>query len=308
MLAISTRGLGKSFGNHRVVDGLDLNVEAGSVFGFLGPNGAGKSTTMRMMLGLIKPDTGSVRIMNRCLATDRSAALRTVGSVIEAPSLYDHLSGHANLDLTRRLLALPAKEIERVLDLVDLGHSASRRVREYSLGMKQRLAIARALLGSPTVLVLDEPLNGLDPQGIFDIRNLIRRLAHQEGRAVVVSSHLLTEVEQTADHVGLLLKGRLVLQGSTETLLRQQAAYRVLVDDPSAGKRVAANLKLIASEMDDHSLILRADTNSTEDLKAGELARALVVAGLEIHEFAPARMSLEHLYQDAVRQQERIPA
>ena len=174
--------------------------------------------------------------------------------------------------------------------------------------MKQRLAIARALLGSPTVLVLDEPLNGLDPQGIFDIRNLIRRLAHQEGRAVVVSSHLLTEVEQTADHVGLLLKGRLVLQGSTETLLRQQAAYRVLVDDPSAGKRVAANLKLIASEMDDHSLILRADTNSTEDLKAGELARALVVAGLEIHEFAPARMSLEHLYQDAVRQQERIPA
>ncbi|MDT9600706.1 ABC transporter ATP-binding protein [Sphingosinicella rhizophila] len=211
-IAIQTQGLSRAFGAHRAVEAVDLNVPEASVYGFLGRNGAGKTTLIRLILGLLRPDRGRIRIFGLDLAAHRVDTARSIGALVETPSHYDHLTGRQNLDITRRLLGLDAAETDHVLELVDLRHAGGRRVGGYSLGMRQRLGLARALLGSPRLLVVDEPTNGLDPEGILAMRALLARLPERSGATVFVSSHILSEVEQFATHVGLMHAGRLLLE------------------------------------------------------------------------------------------------
>ncbi len=226
---LETRNLDFRFGARPILHDVNLHVEPGSIYGFLGPNGAGKSTTMRLLLGLLRPAAGSVHLFGHDLARHRVALLGRVGALIENPSLYDHLTGRENVEVTRRLRGVPAHRTAEVLRLVDLTDHAHRPAREYSLGMRQRLGLAIALLSDPDLLVLDEPTNGLDPNGIIDMRRLLRRLRDEHGKTILVSSHLINEIEKTATHLGVIQEGRLVFQGSLPDLQQLQTNRARLV-------------------------------------------------------------------------------
>ena len=216
---IETDALCKRYGSHLVVDHLALTVPEGCVYGFLGPNGAGKSTTMKMLLGLVHPTGGSVELLGHTLnEATRIALLRQTGSLIESPSCYLHLTARENLSIVADLKDVDRKDISRVLEIVHLTKDADRKVGQYSLGMKQRLGIAMALLGSPKLLILDEPTNGLDPAGIQEMRSLIASMPQTTGATVLISSHLLGEIEQMVDQVGILNHGKLLFEGSLQQL------------------------------------------------------------------------------------------
>ena len=218
---ITTKGLCKAYGRQFAVDHLDLAVPEGCVYGFIGPNGAGKSTTMKMLLGLIHPSAGQVTLLGQPMnAQNRLALLQKTGSLIESPAGYGHLTGQENLEIVADLKGVPRKDIARVLDIVHLTGDKYRKVREYSLGMRQRLGIAQALLGSPQLLILDEPTNGLDPAGIQEMRALIAGMPDACGATGLISSHLLSELEQIVGQVGILNKGRLLFQGPLRDLQR----------------------------------------------------------------------------------------
>jgi ABC-2 type transport system ATP-binding protein len=215
---IETNSVSRRFGKVVAVDGVDLCVLPKSVYGFLGPNGAGKTTTIRMLLGLIRPDGGEIRVLAQSLTRNRLAVLQRVGALVEAPSLYPHLTGRENLEVTRRLTAAWPEQIDRVLEIVKLEQDADRLVRGYSMGMRQRLGIALALLNEPDLLILDEPTNGLDPAGIREMRDLMTRLPQEQNITVFLSSHLLSEVEQVATHIGIINQGRMLFQGTLDDL------------------------------------------------------------------------------------------
>ena len=218
---IETHGLCKSYGGRTVVDHLDLTVPQGCVYGFLGPNGAGKSTTMKMLLGLVHPTGGSVELLGHTLNEEnRIGLLRQTGSLIESPSGYLHLTARENLAIAADLKGVERRDIDRVLDVVHLTSAANRKVGQYSLGMKQRLGIATALLGSPKLLILDEPTNGLDPAGIQEMRSLIAAMPESTGATVLISSHLLGEMEQMVSQVGILNHGKLLFEGPLAALQR----------------------------------------------------------------------------------------
>ena len=238
--AIETRGLCRRFGRLTAVDDVSLAVPQGAVYGFLGRNGAGKTTTLRMLLGLIRPTAGQALIDGVDVARDRLAAARRTGALLEAHGFYGNLSGEENLDLTRRLLGLDRSEIGRVLSIVEMSDHASRRVSDYSLGMRQRLGIATALIGDPEVLILDEPANGLDPAGIRWMRDLLRGFA-DDGGTVLLSSHLLHEIEVIADDLVVIGRGRIVAQGSKSELLAA-AGTLVRAADPGQHDRLARAL------------------------------------------------------------------
>jgi ABC-type multidrug transport system ATPase subunit len=213
MHAVSTRGLTKRFGGVAAVTDVALEVPVRCVYGFLGLNGAGKTTTIRMLLGLVRPTAGEVHVLGLPMPARRREALARVGAVVEHPTLYPHLTGVENLELKRRLIGAAPSSIDHALEIVEMTAHARRLVGKYSTGMRQRMGIATALLGSPDLLILDEPTNGLDPSGIEGLRRLIRELPDRMDATVFVSSHILSEIEQIADHVGILHEGRLVLQG-----------------------------------------------------------------------------------------------
>jgi ABC-type multidrug transport system ATPase subunit len=215
---IETKNVSRRFGKVVAVDDVNLCVLPKSVYGFLGPNGAGKTTTIRMLLGLIQPDGGEVRVLSQSLRRNRLTVLRRVGALVEAPSLYPHLTGRENLEVTRRLIGAWPEQIDRVLEIVKLEQDANRLVRGYSMGMRQRLGIALALLNEPDLLILDEPTNGLDPAGIREMRDLISRMPEEQGITVFLSSHLLSEVEQIATHIGIINQGRMLFQGTLDDL------------------------------------------------------------------------------------------
>ena len=224
---ITTNALTKKYDHKKVVNTLDLHVPEGSVYGFLGPNGAGKSTTLKMLLGLVKPTGGEIRVFGKKLSQENwLEILKQTGSLIEAPSYYGHLSGKENLQIICKLKNVPEKDIMRVLHLVRMEKQMDKKVKNYSLGMKQRLGIAAALLGSPRLLLLDEPTNGLDPAGIQEIRELIRDLP-EHGITVLVSSHLLAEIDQMATDVGIIDKGHLIFQDSL-VILHEHSRSRIL--------------------------------------------------------------------------------
>ena len=219
---ITTKHLTKKYKNFVSVNNVSLHIRKGSIYGFLGPNGAGKSTTMKMLLGLTVPTKGSFSIDGKHFPEDRMDILKEIGSFIEAPSFYANLTGRENLDVIRRILGLPKESVEDALELVGLTEFGDRLAKKYSLGMKQRLGLAGALLGRPPVLILDEPTNGLDPSGIHEIRELVKSLPGLYDCTILISSHMLSEIELMADDIGILNHGRLLFEGSLDEL-RQTA-------------------------------------------------------------------------------------
>ena len=218
MNIIETRHLTKTYSDFTAVSDVDLHIPKGSVYGFLGPNGAGKSTTMKMLLGLTKPTSGSFTVNGMKYPENRSEILRDTGSFIEAPAVYGNLSGEENLEIIRKILGLPKSAVAEALEIVGLTQFKKRLAKKYSLGMKQRLGLAGALIGKPPILILDEPTNGLDPVGIHEIRTLIRSLPERFNCTVLVSSHLLSEIELMADNIGILNHSRLLFEGTLDQL------------------------------------------------------------------------------------------
>lgn len=219
---ITTDQLTKKYKNFTSVNSVSLHIRKGSIYGFLGPNGAGKSTTMKMLLGLTAPTRGTFTIDGKHFPDDRLTILKEIGSFIESPSFYANLTGRENLDVNRRILGLPKSSVEDALELVGLSEFGNRLAKKYSLGMKQRLGLAGALLGRPPILILDEPTNGLDPSGIHEIRNLVKSLPDLYDCTILISSHMLSEIELMADDIGILNHGRLLFEGSLDDL-RQSA-------------------------------------------------------------------------------------
>ena len=215
---ITTKGLTKRYKNFTSVNKLNINVKRGSIYGLLGPNGAGKSTTVKMLLGLTAPTAGRFKIDGMTMPNNRIEILSEIGSFIESPSYYPNLTGRENLDIIRRILNLKKKDVDIALELVGLTEFADRLVKKYSLGMKQRLGLAGALIGKPPILILDEPTNGLDPAGIHEIRNLIKQLPEMYDCTILISSHLLSEIELLADDIGVLNHGRLLYEGTIDAL------------------------------------------------------------------------------------------
>lgn len=292
-MAIESVGLSKCFGERLAVSDLDLRVETGSIYGFLGANGAGKTTTIRLLLGLLHPTRGKVRVFGCDVGADRRRAARFTGALLEARATYDHLTGWENLDSTRRLLGLPRTEIHRVLEAVEMRDAAQRKVGQYSLGMRQRIGLARALLGNPRLLVLDEPMNGLDPDGIRDMRNIIRSLPARTGATVFLSSHLLSEVQQTVTHIGLMQEGRLVLQGEIgEALGRVTPEAFVRTNDDAAAARVLTAHRYTPVRDSTGLRVMVANG----DADTAHINRRLIDAGLDVVELALRQTTLETLY------------
>jgi lantibiotic transport system ATP-binding protein len=291
--AIETMGLSRRFGDITAVDKLNLQVPQGSIYGFLGPNGSGKTTTIRMLIGLIRAHEGKVQLFNLPLEKQRLAALEQIGALVELPSLYPHLTGWENLELTRRLVNAKPSHIQRVLAIVDLTADARRLVRGYSLGMRQRLGLALALLREPKLLILDEPTNGLDPAGIHEIRNLIRSLPTEHGITVFISSHLLSEVEQMATDVGIIHSGRLLFQGSLAELQAQQREQiEIETNRPEEAVQIlqAAGWTVKSSQAD---RLVVANHSKTQ---AAQINAMLVHAGLDVSALHHIRPSLEETF------------
>lgn len=298
-LAIETHDLRKTLGKRAVIRGCSLQVPKGGVYGFIGPNGAGKTTIMRLLLRVLKADGGTIRMLGHDMLRDPRPALARTGAFVESPALYDHLSARANLDITRRLLGLPEGEIDRVLEIVGMARHAARKVRDYSLGMRQRIGLARALLGQPELLLLDEPTNGLDPEGIAEMRALIRELPDRIGATVFVSSHLLSEVEQVATHAGLLREGKLVMQGPLKELLASERWLLVGVDRPDEAKAILAQAGFTIRCGGVSRLRVSCGDAAALGQFASTINHRLVTGGIGVSELREETRSLEDLYKSA---------
>jgi ABC-2 type transport system ATP-binding protein len=288
---IETRALTKKFGERAAVDGVDLRVPAGVAFGFLGPNGAGKTTMIRTLLGLTQPTSGEVALLGLPQPSRRTEALARVGAIVEEPRFHPHLTGRENLKIVAAARdSAAAARIPASLERVGLAQRADDRVKTYSLGMRQRLGIARCLLADPALLILDEPMNGLDPAGILEMRRLIRAFV-DEGRTVFLSSHLLDEVEKTCDEVAIVDEGRVIVQGPVgEIAARGEPTVLVEVDDVAAARRLLEGRDV--EEEGAGGLRVKL----TEGLTAAELNRLLVAAGIAVSRLEPARATLEETF------------
>lgn len=296
--AIETQALTRRFKRQLAVDAVSMTVPDQAVYGFLGRNGAGKTTTLKMLLGLIRPGSGTARICGVDVGADRLAAARKVGALLEAHGFYGNLSGAENLDLTRALIGLPRREVDRVLEVVEMTEHARRRVSDYSLGMRQRLGLARAMLGAPPVLILDEPTNGLDPDGIADMRRFLGELPARTGATVLLSSHLLGEIEQTATHVGIIHQGRLVLEGELARLKADLAPeIAVETDDPVRATALASAHGFTVTRTPDRII---AGLKPGEDARAASAAlnRALLAADITVFAIGPRARTLEGIYRE----------
>ena len=299
MFALQTSNLFHRFASHDVLRGVDLAVPDGSIYGFLGANGAGKTTTLRLILGLLKTQRGAITILGQPLDANRIAILRNVGSMIESPSLYDHLTAAENLRVMQLVHRCPRSRIAEVLELVGLGNTGNKRVKQFSLGMRQRLGIAAALLHRPSLIILDEPTNGLDPGGIIEVRNLLTELNRRHGCTILVSSHLLSEVERVVTHVGILGNGRLLFQGSIDELrrLRQEVlSIRIATSDNAAAFGMMASIG-IAAQMADGEVVLP----PLPAERVAALNRQLVARNLDVYEIRAVRNDLETIFLDMLR-------
>jgi ABC-2 type transport system ATP-binding protein len=286
---VETHGLTKRYGTGILaVDGLDLEVRHGEVYGFLGPNGAGKTTTLRMLVGLIRPTSGTARVVDSTPGSPNGLA--RIGSLVESPAFYPYLSGRDNLRVMARFCRLPDARVEAVLDEVDLLARGKDRFGTYSLGMKQRLGVAAALLKEPDLLILDEPSNGLDPEGMVDMRDMIRRLGQGE-RTVLLSSHLLNEVELICRRIGIIHSGRMVAEGRLDELRGSRGLTIRAQPEDRARERLVEMLGQDAVTVNDGAFQLAADPS-----RAGEINTALVTAGIVVTELRPHERSLEDVF------------
>jgi ABC-type multidrug transport system ATPase subunit len=292
---IEVTGLSRRFGTVHALDRVNLQVPRGSIYGFLGPNGAGKTTTIRILLGLLRAQAGQVRVLSEPIPEQRLRALRRVGTLVEMPSLYPHLTGYENLELVRRMIDGTPTQVQRALSMVGLDspRDAHRAVRGYSQGMRQRLGIAIALLPVPELLILDEPTNGLDPAGIHEMRELIRRMSEQEGVTVFLSSHLLSEIEQLATHIGIIDRGHVIFEGTPDDL---RAAYQdeatLVTDRAEEAQQMLQASGWASSYNGNRHITVR--VNGQSDVAV--VNRRLVEAGIPVYGLHMAQPSLEDIF------------
>ncbi len=300
VLSIKTSDLSFSFSkNQAVVKGLNMRIPKGSFYGFLGPNGAGKTTTIRLLLDLLPSSSGAVSIFGKSYRSDRNAILSRIGTLIETPSLYDHLTGFDNLKVTADLRSITKARVWRVLEMVGLGAEGEKYVHSYSLGMKQRLGLALALLSSPDLLILDEPTNGLDPSGIIEIRELLQDLNVKYGVTILISSHLLSEVERLVSHVGIIAKGKMLFQGDLKELQQMSQDKAIIEIDTDDNTRALEIL------MEGHRSIVRATQfievqHGNKDHLA-QVITLLAVAGLSISRAQLVETSLEETFLSLIK-------
>jgi ABC-2 type transport system ATP-binding protein len=296
---VRTQGLTKRYGEHAAVDAIGLTVRRGEVYGFLGPNGAGKTTTLRMLLGLVRPTRGTATVLGRPPGTPTAAA--DIGALVEGPGFFPYLSGRDNLRVLARYRGLGDDDVERVLDRVDLAARGRDRFKSYSMGMKQRLGVAAALLGDPQLLILDEPTNGLDPAGVNDMRRLVADLS-AAGQTVLLSSHLLTEVQEICNRVGVISRGRLITEAPVSEL---RGGSHLLVRADPADMALAVAMRLAG----DGAVTVAGDRLQVrlDPLRAAELTRALVQAGADVHEVRPSERSLEEVFFEMTMAEEALP-
>ena len=280
------------FGDITAVDKLNLLVPKGSIFGFVGPNGSGKTTTMRLLLGLIKADSGNVKLFNSSFKENRGVLLRKVGALIESPAFYPHLTGYENLHVTAHLINASKEDIKECLVKAKIEKDAHRLVREYSKGMRQRLGVALSLLGNPELLILDEPSNGLDPQGIHDINELILDLQRQNGVTVVLSSHILAQVENIATRIGIIDKGKLLFQGNPDDLQSRQQVILVEVENPDAAGELLKKSRWEILEKSRNSL--KISSQSPEDTSV--ISTLLIRNGFELIHIGFQKKLLEEVF------------
>lgn len=300
MNAITMKNVQKIIGDTTVISDISLTIPKGAIYGFLGPNGAGKTTTIRLMLGLIKPTNGNIEITGQRLTTDQRAVLAQVGSLVEGPSLYQHLSGADNLRIAALMHNIPNKRIGEVLEIVNLSDSANKLTGQYSLGMKQRLGIAIALLHKPSLLILDEPTNGLDPAGIKDLRRLIVSFQRDHGMTVFLSSHLLSEIEQVATHIGIIHYGHLLFEG-TKDALRAKSHPSLVLTTPHIDRSLTVLRSLkFAAEAKDQQVIIHATT----DEEVAQIIKQLVLSGVTIYELRRIDNDLESIFMELTRSKE----
>ena len=300
---VQTRGLCKQYGKVLRVNRLDLKVPEGAIYGFLGPNGAGKSTTLKMILGLVRPTAGSISVFGKEVnGHNRLGMLKQVGSLIESPSYYGHLTGEENLKVVQTLRGVPEKDVYEVLEIVRLEGQRSKKVAHYSLGMKQRLGLAAALLGFPRLLILDEPTNGLDPAGIQEMRELIRSLPGRFGMTVVVSSHLLSEIDQMADHVGIIREGRLVFQDTLSALHARSCPRLALRTTDNAGAARLLGENRVPCTLEDGWLTLPL----LSDADAASLSRFLASHRVDLLRMEERQKSLEDLFLELTGREESL--
>ena len=300
---VETKGLSKSYGDKQVVRDVDLKVPKGCVYGFMGPNGAGKSTTLKMLLGLVKAGSGEARIAGKEMnPKNRLEILKETGSLIESPSYYGHLTGRENLEIVRTLKGAPEKEIDQVLKLVRMERQQNKKAREYSLGMKQRLGLAAALIGRPELLILDEPTNGLDPAGIQEIRELICELPKRMGITVLVSSHLLSEMDQMADYVGIINHGQLIFQDKLD-VLHEHSKSKLLLQVMNR----TVTLKILESRgvegrVTEEGILI----SGFSDDRTADLVSALAAGGAGLFRVEERQKSLEDIFLSLTGRRESL--
>ena len=297
MYSIETKHLVHLFpGGEKALDNVSLQVPQGSIYGFLGPNGAGKTTTLRLILGLLKKQQGEVFIDGRSMEHNRIPLLRTIGSLIESPSIYSHLTATENLAVLQKIYRCPRSRIHEVLELVGLSDTGNKKAGRFSLGMKQRLGIAIALLNAPSLLILDEPTNGLDPNGIIEMRELLKRLNREMNMTVLVSSHLLPEIEKLVTHVGIINKGRIMFQGTLQQLIlrQQQAAFTSI--ETGDNLRALQLTGFEQAQQENGRLLLPLLSRDA----VAETVRRLVQANIDVYSISTARNDLETIFMDLI--------
>lgn len=301
MYCAETRQLSHSFSNHAdALKSVNLQVPTGSIYGFLGPNGAGKTTTLRLLLGLLKIRQGEVLLFNKPLHKQRLQSLSRIGSMIETPSIYSHLTASENLAIYRVLYQCSGKRIGEVLSLVGLSATGNKKTGQFSLGMKQRLGLAIALLHEPDLLILDEPTNGLDPNGIIEIRELLKKLNEEQGISIIISSHLLSEIEKLVTHVGIISKGKMVFQGTLNELTgRQQQSSELILetDNPARSIEICSQLQLDAISNNGK---IKLSVPPKENIAA--LNRVLVNNNVNVFEMSVIKKDLETIFMELINQ------
>lgn len=287
---IETKNLVKNYDNIDRVKNIDLDIKKGEIYGFLGPNGAGKSTTMKMLLGLVQPTSGDIKIFGKDLKKNKREILLKTGNIIENPSYYGHLTGLENMSIIETLLGLPKGSGKEALKIVSLEEDMDKKVSDYSLGMKQRLAIAMALVRKPELLILDEPTNGLDPAGTKEIRDLITRLAREYGITIMISSHLLSEIEKIADHVGIIKDGEMIFQGRLSELDKYKRSNTII--RTSSNSKAMKILEKLRPEIQEENLVIK----NISPKQRAQIVKHLIKNDLDVYLISEEKTNLEDIF------------
>ncbi|EEK70160.1 ABC transporter [Bacillus mycoides] len=299
-LAIQTKNLTKSFANQSIVRDINLSVPEGSLYAFIGPNGAGKTTTMRMLLGLIPSDEGTILFDNKDIKEWKEELFENVGCFIDSPTYYPNLTAYENLAYVQKMINKPLDEIDRVLKTTGIYKAKDKKVKDFSLGMKQRLGISFAILNDPKILILDEPTNGLDPEGVHEIRRLLLHLVKNEGKTIFISSHNLAEIEMIADHIALLHKGTILYEGNLNSIITSRE-YIVHVNDTTATERILNTEGIPYSIEKEGVFKLIIDQDSVPNL-----TRILIKNDIDIFEVSPKKLTLEEVFLTLTKQKELL--